>query len=134
MGSRGMFYLAGLLTSMQKKRSQQPLCRSSCLTSLYCSTKKAPSEPLGTNWVDSSDRAKPKGNLHSCARIYMEVDLEKGLPEALQTIRTVGAISKFYTTSNSPSNATLLMSIGTLLKTTQRFKRISLLQINLRKP
>jgi hypothetical protein len=30
------------------------------------------------------DRAEPKGNLYSCARICVEVDLEKGLPEALQ--------------------------------------------------
>lgn len=26
------------------------------------------------------DRAEPKGNLYSCARICVEVDLEKGVP------------------------------------------------------
>jgi hypothetical protein len=30
------------------------------------------------------DRAEPKSNMYSCARIYVEVDLEKGLPEAIK--------------------------------------------------
>ena len=30
------------------------------------------------------DRAKPKTSLYSCARIFVEVDLEKGISEAIE--------------------------------------------------
>jgi hypothetical protein len=40
-------------------------------------------EILGINWVDTLTK-EPKGNLYSYARICVEVDLEKGLLEALQ--------------------------------------------------
>ena len=32
------------------------------------------------------DKAEPKGPLFACARIYVEVDLEKGLPEGVDLL------------------------------------------------
>jgi hypothetical protein len=84
MGSRGMFLsLWSLDFNPEDKISAAPMwARLPFLPLIFWeeSYLRAIKNKLG-RYID---RAKPKGNQYSCARICVNVDLEKGLSEAVQ--------------------------------------------------
>jgi hypothetical protein len=62
-------------------------------------------EDIGNKLGLFLDRAEPKGDQFTCARICVEVNLKKGLPEAIKLSLGNGAISKSWTMSRFPLSA-----------------------------
>ena len=54
-----------------------------CLTFLHCWGDESV-KAIGNVVGKYIDRCEPKDNMHACARICVEVDLGKGLPEAIK--------------------------------------------------